>query len=183
MKSRSQTLACWIAVFFAIPLAAGCGSSSSGEGGQLDALAGKYLLASEPEGAQGLLELKAALESSSAPTAVVVEARVGGSGDQTWDPNQAAFVVSDVSLFDDSSTDVDFGHDADDCPFCRAEKKKRLAGRALVQIVDEDGEALSVDARKLLGLREGQTVVVCGEGQIDSLDMLVVKASGVYVRR
>ena len=73
-------------------------------------------------------------------------------------------------------------HDAEACPFCRAEKKKQLASTALVQVVDAEGQVPAVDARKLLGLEEGQTIVVRGEAQIDGLGNLAVRAAGVYVR-
>ena len=73
-------------------------------------------------------------------------------------------------------------HDAENCPFCRAKKKKLLASTALVQVVDAQGSVPAVDARKLLGLEEGQIIVLRGEAQIDGLGNLAVRAARVYVR-
>jgi len=73
-------------------------------------------------------------------------------------------------------------NDADNCPFCRAKKAKLLASTALVQVVDAEGNVPAMDARKLLGLKEGRTIVVRGEAQIDGLGNLAVRAAGIYVR-
>ena len=54
---------------------------------------------------------------------------------------------------------------------------------AFVQVVDQSGTVVAVDARKLLALQEGQLVVVQGTGMIDELGNLVVNASGVYSRQ
>ena len=55
--------------------------------------------------------------------------------------------------------------------------------RRIVEVVDAKGQVPAVDARKLLGLAEGQTVVVRGEARIDGLGNLAVRARGVHLRR
>jgi hypothetical protein len=92
-------------------------------------------------------------------------------------------MLADLTLTeDDADHEPVPDHDADSCPFCRAKKKKELAGMALVEMVDGDGSTPQVDARQLLDLSEGQTIVVLGEGQINSLGTLVIQATGVYVK-
>ena len=49
-------------------------------------------------------------------------------------------------------------------------------------MVDPSGAIPAVDARQLLGLSDRQTIVVRGEGQVDKLGTVVVRASGIYVR-
>jgi len=144
-----------------------------------------YLLPAEPPGAQSVLETRAELESREKPgeaIGVVLVARIGGVEGLTWDPDRAAFVVRDLSSVEDHEPDEAPQHDADNCPFCRAKKKKLLASTALVQVVDAEGNVPPVDARKLLGLKEGRTIVVRGEAQIDGLGNLAVRAFGIYVR-
>lgn len=147
----------------------------------------KYLLAAEPADARSVTEVRDALAASDTPLETVVVGRVGGLSQPTWDPQRAAFMMADLSLVEpaesDSATHAEAPvHDADNCPFCRARKKKELAGLALVQIVDASGRVPAVDARQLLGLSEGDTIVVRGQARLDKLGALVVRSSGVYVR-
>jgi hypothetical protein len=166
-------------------LLAGCNRSAVRDVGQADGSAAGYLLKEEPPGARGVLEIRADLEGRDKPDEairVVLVARVGGAAGFTWDPNRAAFTVQDLSAAEHAKPGETPQHDAEACPFCRAEKKKVLASTALVQVMDAQGKVPSVDARKLLGLEEGSTVVVRGDAQIDGLGNLAVQAAGVYVR-
>jgi len=144
------------------------------------------MLTAEPPEARSVLDVKADLEARDRAdqwAEVVLLARVGGGEGPTWDPNRAAFTVTDLSLAaEDAQPHASPQHDADSCPFCRANKKKRLAAAAIVELVDERGVP-PVDARKLLGLAEGQTVVLRGVARIDGLGGLAVQARGVYVRK
>jgi hypothetical protein len=146
-----------------------------------------YLLDAEPSGARSVIDLRAWLEEQTGPADVVLVGRVGGLTQPTWDTQRAAFLMSDLSLASPDTVatadhDPTPAHDADNCPFCRAKKKKELAGLALVQIVDSRGAIPAVDARQLLGLTEGATIVVQGQAELDKLDVLVVRAGGIYVR-
>lgn len=152
---------------------------------QVDGPAAAYLLKDEPSGARGVLDIRTDLEGREKPdesVSVVLVARIGGVEGYTWDPNRAAFTVQDVPAAEHAESEQSPQHDAEDCPFCRAKKKKLLASTALVQVVDSQGKVPPVDARKLLGLEEGQTIVVRGQAQIDGLGNLAVRAAGVYVR-
>jgi hypothetical protein len=114
---------------------------------------------------------------------VVLLARVGGGDGPTWDPDRAAFTVTDLSLeTEDAQSHEAPQHDEDSCPFCRAKKQKRLAATAIVELVDEGGVP-PMDARQLLGLAEGQIVVLRGAARIDGLGGLALQARGVYVRK
>jgi hypothetical protein len=174
-----------IALVLAGLLLAGCSRSSIRNAGQADGPAAVYLLKEEPAGARGVLDIRTELEGREKPEEsdrVVLVARVGGVEGFTWDPNRAAFTVQDLSAAEHAKPEQTPQHDAQACPFCRAEKKKQLASTALVQVVDAEGQVPAVDARKLLGLEEGQTIVVRGAAQIDGLGNLAVRATGVYVR-
>lgn len=52
----------------------------------------------------------------------------------------------------------------------------------MVKIVDASGKPVATDARKLLGIKELQTVVVHGVAKRDESGNLTVLADGVFVR-
>jgi len=165
----------------------GCGRSTGPHYGAARAAGEKYLLNAEPAVAQSVVDVRALLEEQKAPADVVIVGRISGLGQETWDPDRAAFMVADLSLAGHEEAAADKHdetpkHDAEACPFCRVKKKKELAGLALVQVVDADGSTPLVDARRLLGLQDGQTIVVRGQGEIDKLGTLVVRTQGIYVR-
>ncbi|MHB8864809.1 MAG: hypothetical protein ACYC6N_20570 [Pirellulaceae bacterium] len=174
----------WVGLLF---LGSGCQKTADPDGGGPNAAGAAYLLNAEPEAAQSVVDARALLEEKKEPWDIVVVGRIDGLGQPTWDPERAAFMIADLSLAPEKGNqqaehDETPQHDADNCPFCKVKKKKELAGLALIQVVDSSGTTLAVDARQLLGLSEGQIVVVRGEGQVDSLGTLVVRARGIYVR-
>jgi hypothetical protein len=167
-----------------LTLLAGCQGSSG-----VDASGGSRrsefpLLEEQPSGARGVIEVKSDLESRENPdqwTEIVLAARIGGIEGETWDPDRAAFVVMDSSVVEPEPTHEPTQHDADNCPFCRANRKKLLASTALVEVVDSTGQVPPVHAGKLLGVEEGQAIVLQGQGRIDGLGNLAVRATGVFV--
>lgn len=166
-------------------LLAGCNGSATRDAARAGGPAAAYLLKEEPPGARGVLAIRADLEGRGKPEEsvdVVLVARVGGVEGSTWDPDRAAFAVQDLSAAEHVDSEQAPQHDAEACPFCQAEEKKQLASTALVQVVDAKGSVPAVDARNLLGLKEGQAIVVRGKAQIDGLGNLAVRAAGVYVR-
>ena len=53
-----------------------------------------------------------------------------------------------------------------------------------MQMVDEQEQVLQTDVPTLLGVAAGQVVVVRGRGQWnDKLELLVVKAGGIHIRK
>jgi hypothetical protein len=163
-------------------LASGCQDGASGPSKASGVSADQFLLAEEPAGANGVAVVKAELQESDAAADVVVVGRIGGIDGQVWDPQQAVFMIVDPDVELDDAEEVGPSHDEENCPFCRAKRKKLLASTAIVEIRDDQGEIPSLDARELFGLREGQTIVARGQGEIDSLGTLIVKASGIHVR-
>ncbi len=137
----------------------------------------KLLLTAEPADALGVVEArKVATET---PQPIVLVGRIGAGPSTTWDPQKAAFVIADLG----SSPD-DFAHDHsgdhDQCPFCQAKADKTAELTARIEVVDETGQVIPIDARQLLAIHDHQTVVVRGVGQLDALGNLVIAADGVY---
>lgn len=172
-RFRKRYELCVLLVVALAPALVGCGRATGpGEA---------YVLAEEPAGARGVLESRAALAEAASPEPLVVEGRIGGAEGFVWDPGRAAFTIVDLTAEDASHAAA--AHQDDGCPFCRAKQKKVELGTALVQIVDARAEVVPIDARELLGLSEGQTVVLRGQGHIDDLGHLSIQADKIFVRR
>jgi hypothetical protein len=183
MKNHAWTMTRWT-VWVVLAVVSGCQGSPSGDAKLDGNFMQDMLLEDEPPGARGVMDVKSELQNREDPgnwTDVVLVARIGGIEGETWDPKRAAFMVVDQSVVESEATHESPQHDADNCPFCRANRKKLLASTALVQIVDSSGQVPSMHARKLLGVEEGQTIVLQGKGRIDGLGNLAVRATGVFV--
>lgn len=132
-----------------------------------------YRLATEPAGAKGVKEVRADAKDEDEITIV---GRIGGDSNP-WIEGQAAFLLVDPALKPCSA--------AEGCPtpwaYC-CDAGQLPENKALVKVVSTDGKPLAVDARKLLGLKELQTVVVHGRAKRDETGNLIVLADGVFVR-
>ncbi len=171
----SLVVACCLSVL-------GCGGSGAESGGVMPE-GQPFLLAEEPSGAVGVVACRVQLADAKQPQDVVLVGRIGGLSQAAWDPQRAVFMVADLDLpVHDAPADGAPKHDADACPFCRDRRDKEMSSTARIQLVDPQGQTPDVDAQRLLGLQEGQIVVVQGQGNVDSLNLLTVQARGVYVR-
>ena len=81
--------------------------------------------------------------------------------DFPWQPGKAAFMMIDPEF--KPSAHAEEHADGEECPFCL---KKEQDAQALVQVTDENGAVLSVDARELFQIAEGQEVIVSGTASI-----------------
>ena len=161
-------------VCLAITSVLGCSSSVGGPTAEGKAI----LVAAEPNDAHHVVELKAGLISGQISGEVAMVGRVGGQ-DETWDIDQASFMIRDLNLVTEAH---DHAADHDNCNFCKEAKAKELESMALVRVVDSSGNVIGTDARKLLGLKNNHIIVVTGEGEIDN-GTFVFNAKQVYIRR
>ena len=175
MLSTSQ-MSLTFAALAAAGIFVGCGPSPSSPTAATPSAEGAaYRLTTEPIDAQGVKQARADAKDEDEITVV---GRIGGDTNP-WIEGQAAFLVVDTALKpcneqDDDAcpTPWDYCCDADTLP----------ESKAMVKIVDESGKPLAIDARKLLGLKELQTVVVHGRAKRDESGNLTVLADGVFVR-
>jgi len=135
----------------------------------------QYRLTSEPAGARGVA---AARKEAQAGQAVVVVGRIGGDA-RPWVEGRAAFVIADTALKpcneragDTCETPWDYCCDLD----------VLKDSKAMVQVVDAHGQPIAQDARRLLGVKELQTVVVRGTARRDDAGNLTIDATGLYVK-
>lgn len=166
----------WIAsslIASVLSLAVGCGGNSSSPTSSPSAEGAAYKLASEPAGARGVKEAR---EHSKDDEHITLVGRIGGDANP-WVEGQAAFLIVDPSM-QPCSTD-------EGCPtpwdYC-CDVDQLAANKAMVKVVDASGKTVATDARKLLGLKELQTVVVHGRAKRDEAGNLTVLAEGVFVR-
>lgn len=155
----------------AVVLVAGC---ESAEDAEVQSQRQRFLLTGEPAHSVSIAEARKRLADDSSVTIV---GRIGAVDADPWESGKAAFVISEVP--DDDHAHA--GHDPADCPFCK--RRAANAPVAMVQFLDEHGQVLPIDARRLLDVEAGQVVVVQGQAQPNDLDILVVSADGIYVRR
>jgi hypothetical protein len=158
---------------------AGCSQSSNvGDGGGGAAVDGsKYLLSSEPEGAQHII---AARKSTKDKDDVVLIGRIGGSK-TPWVKDMAAFTIVDSSL--KSCAD----RPDDNCPapwdYCCETNTTLADSSVVVHVVDGSGNIVKQDASKLLNVKELATVVVRGKAKRDANGNFTILATGVYVKQ
>lgn len=170
MRMRSEL---WMAVVVVAVL--GCGKTNPPTAATQDVAGKTYQLAAAPTGAMGV---KAAKEESKDGDEIIIQGRVGGDV-SPWIEGQSAFLVVDETLKpcnekgdDACETPWDYCCDSDVLP----------QNKLLVKLVDANGKTLPTDARKLLNIKELQTVVVRGKAKRDDAGNLTVLADGVHVR-
>lgn len=154
----------------------GCGSADSKSTAVAPApIDATYRLTEEPADAMGVKEARDAIKDEQEVTLV---GRIGGDVDP-WVEGQAAFLIVDSELKpcneqddDGCATPWDYCCDMDLLP----ERK------AMIKVVDKAGKTIATDARKLLNVKESQTVVVHGHAKRDDAGNLTVLADGVFVR-
>ena len=110
-------------------------------------------------------------ETSEAQAATSAEVTVVGridAGDQpAFDPDRAAFFVSEI-IEDPDGGD---GHDASTCPFCK--RRAARAAKVLVSIIDDRGEPITERADQRFGLTKGDRVSVRGDATFNSQQNLI----------
>ena len=159
--------------------AGGCGKSTgpanapaSSTSATRSAAASKALLTAEPPDAKPVGDVRASAKDADDVTIV---GRIGGDANP-WVEGRAAFTIVDPKLEpckpdEGCPTPWDYCCSTDQLP----------ANRALIKVVDGSGSVVEEDARKLLGLKELQTVVVRGKAKRDDAGNLTVLATGVYL--
>lgn len=134
------------------------------------------LLKEAPAGAKGVAEIK---KSAKPGDEVVLLARVGGRMDPI-SKDRALLTVMDTSI--KSCKEMP----GDTCPtpwdYCCEERDSLVANSATVQIVDAAGQPLKGGLEGVGGIKPLSDIVVKGKVQQSDGKVLVVNATGVYVR-
>ena len=160
----------FLALFLAA-LVTGCSENKPSNGPSTEG--GKHLLTSEPAGAVGVTDARKQTKDGDD---VVIVGRIGGK-DNPWGDGQALFWIVDCSKKACNERPDD--HCETPWDFCCEDLTDAIA---TVKIVDDTGATVQTPARKLLGVKELQTVVVRGKAKRDDKGNLTVLATGLYVR-
>lgn len=107
---------------------------------------------------------------------VWVIGRIFAGDFEPWEPGSATFLISELPAEGHGE-----GHDADNCPFCK--RKAAKAPKGMVRFLDEQGQPLPIDARKLFGVEKNSVVLVQGDVSVGELNTLVIDAAKMYIRR
>ncbi|MFO0966737.1 MAG: hypothetical protein U0793_14280 [Gemmataceae bacterium] len=170
MKRYAIPALCFVALALA-----GCGGQEEKKS-PTPAAGGKYVLDKEPEGAQGVLAVKAKAKDGDE---IAVVGRVGGS-EKPLIKGRSAFTIVDTSF--KSCAD----REGDTCPtpwdYCCEPAGELKKGTLLVKIVDDKGESFPMDAHDLAGVDTLQTVVVKGTFKRDG-DAVVLLTKAIFIRK
>ena len=165
----------WILIG-ALATAAGCTNSDVAQTSDESAtrvVDSRYLADAEPDGAIPVGEARESVEDEQAVTLV---GTIGGSSEPFVD-GLAAFTIVDPK--------VPYCSADEGCPtpwdYCCTQDQVK-DNIATVKIVDDAGNPVADDARKLLGVKELSTIVVQGKARRDDQGNLTVAASKVFVR-
>ncbi len=162
---------------FAASLLSGCGGSSTATSSQpaeaeAVALDPSLLLAEEPAGALSVAEVR---EKGKDGDEIVVSGWIAGSP-QPIIEGRAAFTIVDLSLAPMKCSEIPYS-------LCCMPKDTLLPKMVLVKFVDEHGKTILKDARGLLGIKEGSTVVVRGHARCsEDGKVTAILANSLYVR-
>lgn len=122
---------------------------------------------------------------------VAMVGQVGGLANP-WEETQpefpfathfAVFFLADPQAIAEHAEEGHVHAPGEECAFCAAHAEENSEQFAMVRLVDDNGKVLPLDIREFFDVKEGDTVVVKGTAQIVEGGMLVVKASGLYVRK
>jgi hypothetical protein len=164
----------WLSLTLLASLAvslSGCGTASDP---RIAAERKRLVLVDEPADPTSILAAKKQLAS---PGEVTLVGAIGAGDDDPFEKGEASFVLTELPDHEHGA-----GHDPGDCPFCK--HRAAETPTVIVQLVDAAGKVLTVDAPTLLGLKKGQVVVVRGQGEMnDTLDLLIVRANGIHIRK
>lgn len=154
-------------------LLGGCGESIPPE---ILAARQRLLLDKEPQGAISIEDARKLVADDPLVTLIV---KVGNRNFENWsEQNQARFFVSEG--FPGSDYNIGPDHDPSTCPFCKW-KWKEEDSLAVVQVVDESGNMLSVSADSVLDLNDGDVITIEGKASADDSGFLNVQLSSLYL--
>ena len=138
--------------------------------------AGKFLLADEPAGAQGIIDFRKQAQDNDE---VVIVGRIGGDKNP-WVDGRAAFMIVDTSLKPCNEIEGDM------CPkpwdYC-CETPSLPRAKVMIKLVDDQGQTVPTGAKQLLTVKELDTVVVRGKAKRDEAGNITVLASGLFIRK
>ena len=103
--------------------------------------------------------------------------------DFPFEKNQAKFFLADPGAVAGAEASGHSHAPGEECPICAAHAKDSTELLAVVQFLDKKGHVLPIDARELFDVKTKDTVVISGKARVTAGGILVVDATGIYIRR
>jgi hypothetical protein len=97
--------------------------------------------------------------------------------------NFAVFFLADPQAVAENAEAGHVHAPGEECAFCAAHAEENSEQFAMIRLLDDKGKIIPIDVREMFDLTDNDTVVVKGSAQIVEGGMLVVKATGIYVRK
>jgi ABC-type Zn2+ transport system substrate-binding protein/surface adhesin len=97
--------------------------------------------------------------------------------------NFAVFFLADPQAVAENAEAGHVHAPGEECAFCAAHAEENSEQFAMIRLLDDKGKLIPIDVREMFNLTDNDTVVVKGSAQIVEGGMLVVKATGIYVRK
>jgi hypothetical protein len=184
----------WSAAVLALISAKQC---IAAENSEIAAHQARLQIADVPKDPQGVLavqkELAGAKRQAAAANSreVVIVGQIGGMPnvwpethpDFPWYKGQASFFLVDSKVASQFATHAKKHGGNHNCSFCQSLARKNASAIAVVNLTDEQGKTLRIDARELLSLKENSTVVVRGKAKLLGGRLLVIDADGIHLPR
>lgn len=159
-----------------LSLFAGCNSSGPTPTAVPATAPSKHVLSEAPADAKSVIEAK---KSAVDGEEVTVVGRIGGSV-TPFVAGRPTFTLVDTSLVpcneragDSCKTPWDYCCDTDQLP----------KAMVVVKIVDDSGAPVALDAKKDLGMKELQTIIVHGKAKRDDSGNLSILTPAVFIKK
>jgi len=103
--------------------------------------------------------------------------------DYPFTKNQASFFLADPGTITELEASGHVHAPGEECAFCDAHAADGSALLAMVRFLDKNGKVLPIGVPLMFDVNERDIVVIQGTARIVAGGMLVVDATGIYVRR
>ncbi|MCH7752111.1 MAG: hypothetical protein IH898_08155, partial [Planctomycetes bacterium] len=103
--------------------------------------------------------------------------------DYPFTKNQASFFLADPGAIAELEASGHVHAPGEECAFCDAHAADGSALLAMVRFLDKNGQVLPIGVPQMFDVKERDTVVIQGTARIVAGGMMVVDATGIYVRR
>jgi hypothetical protein len=97
--------------------------------------------------------------------------------------NFAVFFLADPQAVAENAEAGHVHAPGEECAFCASHAEENSEQFAMIRLLDDKGKIIPIDVREMFDIKDSDTVVVKGSAQIVEGGMLVVKATGIYVRK
>ena len=125
------------------------------------------------------------------PIDVLIVGTIGGLAnpweetqpDYPFTKNQASFFLADPGAIAELEASGHVHAPGEECAFCEAHAADSSALLAMVRFLDKNDQVLPIGVPQMFDVKERDTVVIQGTARIVAGGMMVVDATGIYVRR